>query len=136
MALALLVWAVRAANGFGPLLHEPGRLSTFGEFFPVFVPSLTAMIGNWSTLSLYLVEGAYRYTGSWNWRAVLATAAGCALAWGGIVAPALEPLYDYGWFVGFFVAGLLYWALSGGGHTAAAVATRRYPPPTGQVGPG
>jgi NCS1 family nucleobase:cation symporter-1 len=300
MALALLVWAVRAANGFGPLLHEPGRLSTFGEFFPVFVPSLTAMIGNWATLSLnmpdftrfgrsqreqivgqvaalpatmtvfagmgvlitsatvllyhraiwdpmqlarqfeapaviavamltaavatlsvniaanvvspandfanafprlidfktggliaailgiamqpwklladpsgyiftwllgysgglgsiagvliadywlvrhrellledlYLVEGAYRYTGGWNWRAVLATATGCALAWGGIVAPALEPLYDYGWFVGFFVAGLLYWALSGGGHAAAAVATRRNPPPAGQAGPG
>jgi NCS1 family nucleobase:cation symporter-1 len=300
MALLLLVWAVRAANGFGPLLDEPGKLSTFGEFFAVFVPSLTAMIGYWSTLSLnmpdftrfgrsqreqivgqvaalpttmtvfagmgvlitsatvllyhrpiwdpmqlarqfeapavialamltaaiatlsvniaanvvspandfanafprlidfktgglitgivgiamqpwklladpsgyiftwllgysgglgsiagvliadywlvrhrellledlYLVEGAYRYAGGWNWRAVLATAAGCALAWGGVVAPALEPLYDYGWFVGFFAAGLLYWALSAGGHAAASLATRRYPPPTGKAGPG
>jgi cytosine/uracil/thiamine/allantoin permease len=26
--------------------------------------------------------------------------------------PALKPLLPYGWFVGFFASGLLYWALS------------------------
>ena len=44
--------------------------------------------------------------------AVIATLAGCALAWGGLVVPALKPLYNYAWFVGFFASGLLYWALS------------------------
>jgi len=284
MAAALLVWAVRAARGFGPLLDEPGTLSTPARFFAVFVPSLTAMIGYWATLSLnmpdftrfgrsqreqmigqvvalpttmtvfagmgvlitsatvllyhrpiwdpmelarqfqapaliavamltaavatlsvniaanvvspandfanafpslidfktgglitgilgiamqpwrlladpsgyiftwllgysgglgaiagvliadywlvrrrvlvledlYLVGGAYRYAGGWNWRAVVATAAGCALAWGGLVAPPLRPLYDYGWFVGFFAAGLVHWGLAADRAVAAA----------------
>src|SRR5881409_3989886 len=40
MTTVLLVWAVKQAHGLGPLLHQPGRLPTFGEFLPVFVPSL------------------------------------------------------------------------------------------------
>jgi NCS1 family nucleobase:cation symporter-1 len=269
MAAALLVWAVREAHGLGPLLHQPGKLHSFSEFLPVFVPSLTAMIGYWATLSLnmpdftrfgrsqreqvvgqvvalpttmsvfaamgvmitsatviiygeaiwdpivlvgrfrapvvvavsmftavvatlavniaanvvspandfanafprlidfktgglitgilgllmqpwrlladpsgyiftwlvgysgglgsiagvliadywvvrktrlrledlYLSDGVYR---GWNARAVIATALGCAFAWGGIVIPALKPLYDYAWFVGFGIAFVLY----------------------------
>ncbi len=276
MTTVLLVWAVRKANGLGPLLAQPGKFPTFREFFPVFVPSLTAMIGYWATLSLnmpdftrfgrsqreqvvgqvvalpttmsvfaamgvlitsatviiygraiwdpvqlvaqfrapvvvavsmftavvatlavniaanvvspandfanafpkairfktgglltgivgilmqpwklladpsgyifqwllgysgglgsiagvlvadywlvrkkelsledlYLPDGAYRYRGGWNWKAVAATLVGCALAWGGLVYAPLKPLYSYAWFVGFFAAGLLYWALS------------------------
>ena len=275
MTAVLLVWAVRKADGLGPLLAQPGKFPTFREFFPVFIPSLTAMIGYWATLSLnmpdftrfgrsqreqalgqvaalpttmsvfaamgvlitsatviiyghaiwdpielvanfsspvvvavsmftavvatlavniaanvvspandfanafprairfktgglitgvvgilmqpwklladpsgyifnwllgysgglgsiagvliadywlvrrrelaledlYLPEGEYRYSGGWNWIAIVATAIGCALAWGGLVVPALQPLYAYAWFVGFFAAGLVYWAL-------------------------
>ena len=288
MTAALLVWAIREANGFGPLLAQPGRFRTFSEFFPVFVPSLTAMIGFWATLSLnmpdftrfgksqreqmvgqvvalpttmsvfaamgifitsatvlifgkpiwdpiqlvgqfkapvvvaismftavvatlavniaanvvspandfanafprrisfktgglltgvlgilmqpwklladpsgyifawllgysgglgsiagvliadywlvrrtrlrledlYLPTGVYRYAGGWNFRAVVATLAGCALAWGGLVVPALKPLYSYAWFVGFFASGLLYWALLRR-HRAVAGSRRR-----------
>jgi NCS1 family nucleobase:cation symporter-1 len=58
---------------------------------------------------LYLVDGAYR---GWNWRAITATAVGCALAWGGLVVAALRPLYDYAWFVGFAAAGLTHFALA------------------------
>jgi NCS1 family nucleobase:cation symporter-1 len=58
---------------------------------------------------LYLVDGVYR---GWNWRAIAATALGCALAWGGIVVPALRPLYDYAWFVGFFASGAAHLAFS------------------------
>jgi len=61
---------------------------------------------------LYLVHGAYRYGGGWNWKAVVATVVGCALGWGGLVVPSLKPLYSYAWFVGFLASGLLYWALS------------------------
>jgi NCS1 family nucleobase:cation symporter-1 len=276
MTTVLLVWAVREAHGMGPLLAEPGKFHTLAEFLPVFVPSLTAMIGYWATLSLnmpdftrfgrsqreqvmgqvvalpttmsvfaamgvlitsatvliyghaiwdpvqlvarfraplvvaismftavvatlavniaanvvspandfanafprairfktgglitgilgvlmqpwklladpsgyifnwllgysgglgsiagvliadywlvrrgrlaledlYLVHGAYRYRGGWNWKAVVATLVGCALAWGGLVVPALKPLYSYAWFVGFFAAGLVHWGLA------------------------
>lgn len=265
----LLVWAVWAADGFGPLLSQPGRFGSMAEFLPVFVPSLTAMIGFWATLSLnmpdftrfgrsqreqvigqavalpttmfafaamgvlitsasailygepiwdpirlvghfsnpwivgfamfsvvvatlavniaanvvspandfanamprwisfrtgglitgvigiamqpwrlladpegyiftwlvgysgglgsiagvliadywivrrknlnladlYLPQGEY---GGWSLPAIVATLAGCALAWGGLVYEPMRPLYDYGWFVGFFAAGAIY----------------------------
>jgi NCS1 family nucleobase:cation symporter-1 len=58
---------------------------------------------------LYLADGIYR---GWNWRAIAATAIGCGLAWGGLVVPVLKPLYDYAWFVGFFVSGAAHVALS------------------------
>jgi nucleobase:cation symporter-1, NCS1 family len=273
MTALLLWWAVSKANGLGPLLAQPGKFHTWREFLPVFVPSLTAMIGYWATLSLnmpdftrfgrsqreqaigqvvalpatmsvfaamgvmitsattiiygqaiwdpvvlvgkftspliiaismftvvvatiavniaanvvspandlanmfprrisfktgglitgvlgiviqpwklladpsgyiftwllgysgglgsiagvliadywvvrrrqlqledlYLMSGAYR---GWNWRAIAATIAGCALAWGGLIIPVLKPLYDYAWFVGFFVAGGVHLALA------------------------
>ena len=285
MTAALLVWAVRRAHGLGPLLAQKGSLRTFREFFPVFVPSLTAMIGFWATLSLnmpdftrygrsqreqmvgqivalpttmslfaamgvlitsattiiygqpiwdpvvlagkfsqpvvvavsmftvvvatlavniaanvvspandfanafprwirfktgglitgiigvlmrpwrlladpsgyifhwllvysgglgsiagvliadywlirrrrlrledlYLPSGVYRYSGGWNWKAVIATLAGCVLAWGGYFVPALKPLVAYGWFVGFFASGILYWMLN---RTQSRVASR------------
>ena len=60
---------------------------------------------------LYRTEGEYTYAGGWNWRAVVATLMGCGLAWIGLVVPALRPLYDYAWFVGFGVAGLLHFGL-------------------------
>jgi NCS1 family nucleobase:cation symporter-1 len=273
MTAVLLWWAVSKANGFGPLLSQPGKFHTLGEFLPVFVPSLTAMIGYWATLSLnmpdftrfgrsqreqivgqivalpttmslfagmgvlitsatviiygqaiwdpiklvsrfgsplvvaismftavvatlavniaanvvspandfanafprlisfrtgglitgilgiaiqpwklladpsgyiftwllgysgglgsiagvliadywivrkrelsledlYLADGVYR---GWNLRAIVATALGCALAWIGLVVPALKSLYDYAWFVGFFAAAIAHIALA------------------------
>jgi NCS1 family nucleobase:cation symporter-1 len=61
---------------------------------------------------LYRTEGQYTYTGGWNWRAVAATLFGCILAWIGLVVPVLRPLYDYGWFVGFAVSAVTYFALT------------------------
>jgi nucleobase:cation symporter-1, NCS1 family len=57
---------------------------------------------------LYRPQGTYTYNGGWNWRAVIATLAGCTLAWIGLIVPALRPLYDYAWFVGFFTAGIVH----------------------------
>src|SRR6266498_5017541 len=51
MTGVLVWWAVGRAQGLGPLLAQPGNFRTFAEFWPVFVPSLTAMIGFWATLS-------------------------------------------------------------------------------------
>ncbi|TMQ70151.1 MAG: NCS1 family nucleobase:cation symporter-1, partial [Candidatus Eisenbacteria bacterium] len=56
VTLALLAWAVKAAHGLGPLLSQPGKFGTLREFLPVFVPSLTAMIGFWATLSLNMPD--------------------------------------------------------------------------------
>jgi NCS1 family nucleobase:cation symporter-1 len=56
MAALLVAWALREAGGVGPLLSQPGRFQTLGEFLPVFVPSLTAMIGFWATLSLNMPD--------------------------------------------------------------------------------
>jgi NCS1 family nucleobase:cation symporter-1 len=56
MTGALLVWAVREADGLGPLLSQPGKFPTLGAFIPVFIPSLTAMIGFWATLSLNMPD--------------------------------------------------------------------------------
>jgi NCS1 family nucleobase:cation symporter-1 len=52
----LLWWAVAKADGFGPLLAQPGRFGTLREFMPVFIPSLTAMVGYWATLSLNMPD--------------------------------------------------------------------------------
>jgi NCS1 family nucleobase:cation symporter-1 len=56
MATGLVVWALREAGGVGPLLSQPGKFQTLSDFLPVFVPSLTAMIGFWATLSLNMPD--------------------------------------------------------------------------------
>jgi len=56
MTAILLAWILYQAGGPGFLLNEPGKLNTLGEFWPVFIPSLTAMIGFWATLSLNMPD--------------------------------------------------------------------------------
>ena len=60
---------------------------------------------------LYRRNGVYEYDGGVNWRAVVALAVGIAVALLGLVVPPLRWLYDYAWFVGFGVAGVVYVAL-------------------------
>ncbi|MET0624991.1 MAG: cytosine permease, partial [Pyrinomonadaceae bacterium] len=61
---------------------------------------------------LYRRRGVYTYTAGWNWRAVVATLLGCLFAWIGLLVPALRPLYDYAWFVGFGVSFAAHYALT------------------------
>jgi NCS1 family nucleobase:cation symporter-1 len=56
MTAGLLAWAIWRADGLGPLLADPGKFTTAADFFKVFVPSLTAMIGFWATLSLNMPD--------------------------------------------------------------------------------
>lgn len=56
MTALLLGWAIWKANGLGYLLTQQGKFHTFAEFWPVFVPSLTGMIGFWATLSLNMPD--------------------------------------------------------------------------------
>jgi nucleobase:cation symporter-1, NCS1 family len=54
-ALALLFWAISAANGLGPILDQPAKLSG-SEFWNYFFPALTGMVGFWATLSLNIPD--------------------------------------------------------------------------------
>ena len=60
MGLALLGWAFVKADGFGPMLSTPSQFGAGaakeGQFWSVFFPSLTAMVGFWATLSLNIPD--------------------------------------------------------------------------------
>ena len=56
MTALLVVWAIWKANGLGAVMRDEGKFHTLGQFWPVFVPSVTAMIGFWSTLSLNMPD--------------------------------------------------------------------------------
>jgi NCS1 family nucleobase:cation symporter-1 len=60
---------------------------------------------------LYLRDGAYEYSGGFNWRAVGALLAGAGTALIGLVVAPLRVLYDYSWFVGFAVSFVTYYGL-------------------------
>jgi NCS1 family nucleobase:cation symporter-1 len=55
-ALALLFWAISAANGLGPILAQPSKFHSSGEFWTFFFPALTGMVGYWATLSLNIPD--------------------------------------------------------------------------------
>src|SRR5579863_8686732 len=61
---------------------------------------------------LYLRGGAYEYSHGFNWRALAALAAGAGAALVGLTVPSLRTLYDYSWFVGFFVSFVAYYVLT------------------------
>lgn len=52
----LVVWAYRAAHGFGPIFSQPATFASPAAFWPVFGASLTAQIGFWATLSLNIPD--------------------------------------------------------------------------------
>ena len=60
MGLALLAWAYIRAGGFGQMLSAPSQFGAGGaregQFWAVFLPGLTAMVGFWATLSLNIPD--------------------------------------------------------------------------------
>jgi NCS1 family nucleobase:cation symporter-1 len=54
--LALLAWAYEGADGFGPMLHAGSKFQSSAEFWTLFWPSLTAMVGFWATLTLNISD--------------------------------------------------------------------------------
>jgi NCS1 family nucleobase:cation symporter-1 len=60
IGFALLGWAYVTAGSFDAMLEMPSAFDKGGEregeFFSVFVPSLTAMVGFWATLSLNIPD--------------------------------------------------------------------------------
>lgn len=55
-ALALLWWAIDAADGLGPILNQPSKFSSGSQFWNYFFPALTGMVGFWATLSLNIPD--------------------------------------------------------------------------------
>lgn len=60
MGLALLGWAYFKAGGFGQMLSTPSQFvaggAREGQFWAVFWPGLTAMVGYWATLALNIPD--------------------------------------------------------------------------------
>jgi NCS1 family nucleobase:cation symporter-1 len=60
ICFVLLGWATSKAGGVGPLLHQPSQFgeggAKAGQFWSVFWPSLTAMVGFWATLALNIPD--------------------------------------------------------------------------------
>jgi NCS1 family nucleobase:cation symporter-1 len=60
ICFVLLGWAYQRAGGFGPLLEQPSQFvaggKKAGQFWSVFWPSLTAMVGFWATLALNIPD--------------------------------------------------------------------------------
>jgi len=60
ICVMLLAWAYDRAGGFGPIVRTPSRFgpgaARSGQFYSVFWPSLTAMVGFWSTLALNIPD--------------------------------------------------------------------------------
>lgn len=60
VCVALVWWAVDAAGGFGPIFSAPSAFvpggAKEGQFWQVFWPALTAMIGYWATLALNIPD--------------------------------------------------------------------------------
>tara|TARA_R110002124_G_scaffold151207_9_gene318040 strand:+ start:453 stop:1952 length:1500 start_codon:yes stop_codon:yes gene_type:complete len=60
MGLALLGWAYFTAGGFGEMLSTPSAFvaggAKEGQFWMVFFPSLTAMVGFWATMALNIPD--------------------------------------------------------------------------------
>ncbi|PIB91322.1 NCS1 family nucleobase:cation symporter-1 [Caulobacter sp. FWC2] len=53
-------WAVSKAGGLGPIFHQPSAFveggPKAGQFWSVFAPALTAMVGFWATLALNIPD--------------------------------------------------------------------------------
>ena len=60
MCLALVWWAMDRAGGFGAMMGQPSQFvaggAKAGQFWSVFWPSLTAMVGFWATLALNIPD--------------------------------------------------------------------------------
>jgi NCS1 family nucleobase:cation symporter-1 len=115
-------------TGFLGLLMMPWKLmATFGSYIFGWLIGYSALLGPVAGImvadyflirgtrldvdSLYHHNGPYEYKRGINPRALVALAGGVAFALVGLVFPAIHFLYDYAWFVGFFVAGLIYLSL-------------------------
>jgi NCS1 family nucleobase:cation symporter-1 len=72
------------------------------------------------TYSLYRRGGMYEYRNGLNPAAIAALVVGVFAALVGKFVPRVAFLYDYAWFVGFFLSGAIYYLMMIGHRTAVA----------------
>ena len=113
LGLAMMPWCLMSSFGtyiFGWLVGYSGLLG----------PVAGIMVADYFLLrhrhlvvpDLYRSNGLYTYTRGFNPRALFALVLGVVAALIGLLVPALRPLYDYAWFVGFFLSAAVYLALT------------------------
>ncbi|HEY6376277.1 MAG TPA: cytosine permease, partial [Edaphobacter sp.] len=112
LGLAMMPWKLMATFGsyiFGWLIGYSGLL---GPVAGIMVADYFFIRGtHLDVVSLYHRDGPYEYTRGINPRAIIALAIGVIVALIGLVIPSLRFLYDYAWFVGFFIASATYYVL-------------------------
>ncbi len=120
LGLAMMPWKLMSSFGtyiFGWLVGYSGLL---GPVAGIMVADYFLLRGTrLDIVSLYRRGGPYEYSNGVNPRALVALVAGVVVALIGLAVPALRFLYDYAWFVGFFLAGALYTLLMRGAPSLA-----------------
>ena len=115
MGIAMQPWKLMANYGsyvFGWLVGYSGFLGPIAgilicDYFVLRGKVLVAQ-------DLYRRGGQYEYSRGIHWQAIVALAAGVAVAFVGLVVPPLRVLYNYAWFVGFIVSFGVYFVLMSG----------------------
>ena len=112
LGLAMMPWKLMSTFGsyiFGWLVGYSGLL---GPVAGIMVADYFLIRGTrLDVVSPYKRGGPYEYSRGFNPRAVVALVVGVFLALIGLALPAVRFLYDYAWFVGFFVAAAIYYGL-------------------------
>ena len=115
LGLAMMPWKLMATFGnyiFGWLVGYSGLLG----------PVAGIMVADYFLLrhrhlevaELYKRNGLYTYSEGFNPRAIIALVVGVFCALIGVFVPAVHFLYDYAWFVGFFLSAGVYSVLMRG----------------------
>jgi NCS1 family nucleobase:cation symporter-1 len=112
LGLAMMPWKLMSTFGsyiFGWLIGYSGLL---GPVAGIMVADYFLIRGTrLDILSLYRRGGPYEYSRGVNPRAIISLVAGVVVALIGLAVPSLRFLYNYAWFVGFFVAASSYYVL-------------------------
>jgi NCS1 family nucleobase:cation symporter-1 len=112
MGIAMQPWKLMANYGsyiFGWLVGYSGFLGPIAgvmicDYFIIRKRRLLVQ-------DLYQRNGLYEYQRGFHWQAVVALLAGAGVAFVGLVVSPLRVLYNYAWFVGFFVSFLTYFTM-------------------------
>ena len=115
LGLAMMPWKLMASFGsyiFGWLIGYSGLLG----------PVAGIMVADYFLLrhrhlevkELYKRNGLYEYSEGFNPKAIVALIVGVFCALIGVFIPAVHFLYDYAWFVGFFVSATVYFGMMQG----------------------
>ena len=115
LGLAMMPWKLMSTFGtyiFGWLIGYSGLL---GPVAGIMIADYFLLRGtHLDAASLYRRGGLYEYRRGINPSAMTALVLGVVVALIGLAVPPLRFLYDYAWFVGFFIAGSVYLALMHG----------------------